>query len=166
MDSRGFSLVETLLYAALVASVFALVVGVFLGLSRSLAGLSVARDLASSASASLERIVRDARAASSLSPESVLGANPSRVVLLSPDGARTEFFVEDGALRVAADGVDLGPLTGSAVSVDSFTASFHEAGGGRLLTVRLTLTARRGSAEKTASFAASAVLRGGYRDLL
>src|SRR3989344_3684025 len=101
---RAFSLVEMLIYAAILA--LALVI------------------IAQSGASAFDRLTRDIRQSQSINVAgSTLGAHPGKLILNTSTASGTpatlEFYVESGALNVKQDSVFLGALTSPKVAVSN-----------------------------------------------
>src|SRR3989344_2270015 len=153
--TEGMPLLEALIYIGLLVLLLTAIVGLFVSMMRSYGTLLVARHINESATLSVERIVRDIRAAS------ILSTNPGQLTLIA--GATTTVFSLVGdSLHVSENGVDIGALTLPDVSIDSLI--FEKITSDPILGVRiqLTLTATSSSGTKTEAFEDFAVLRGTY----
>jgi len=160
-SSRGMTLLEALIYVALLVLLLTAIIGLFVSMMRSYGALIVARHINESATIGMERMMRDIRAASSVDAASILNANPGQLTLLS--GATTTMFsLVNGSLRVRENGIDIGSLTLPDVSVD--TLMFEKITSSSILGVRiqLILTATSSVGTKSESFEDFAVLRGAY----
>src|SRR3989344_244147 len=159
--TEGMTLLEALIYIGLLVLLLTAIVGLFVSMMRSYGTLLVARHINESATLSVERIVRDIRAASSVGAGSILSTNPGQLTLIA--GATTTVFSLVGdSLHVSGNGVDIGALTLPDVSIDSLI--FEKITSDPILGVRiqLTLTATSSSGTKTEAFEDFAVLRGTY----
>lgn len=160
--SKGFSLLEMVVYITILSALAILVVGSMLQLARSWNSVSLSQDINASANVALERTVRTVRDASSVDTgASTLDTNPG-VLALSIDGDNTVFSVENGAVVLTVDGDNQGPLTSADVSVTSLVFSHYAGAQSEVVTIDMELTASRGSITKVVPFHASAVLRGSY----
>jgi Tfp pilus assembly protein PilW len=159
---HGFSLVEMLVYVAVVVFVAGALISTFLSLNTVLLRNRTERELAESARASLERIERDIRNADSINTAlSTLGSNPG-VLVLTGTGTTTKFYVSSSTLMLNVNGVDLGPLTSDAVTVRSIVFNRYVGTTTDLVRVTLTLSAVSKAASTTRTFYTSAVVRGTY----
>ncbi|MDO8590465.1 MAG: prepilin-type N-terminal cleavage/methylation domain-containing protein [bacterium] len=161
--SRGFSLVEMIIYVGLLALILVSLVNMLLGMSRAYGYLKFSQHIQTSAVIALDRMVRDIRNAESVSvPESVLDTSPGILTLNTTTATSSlqtlQFFVSNGALRVKQDGGDLGPLTLPDVTVDNLV--FRQMNTGISEAVKIDLTLSSGT--HTANFYATALLRDSY----
>lgn len=158
---------ELLVYLAIFATALVLIVGTALGLSRAYGGVANLSRIERDSTAALERLTREARGAKRVDTgASVLGVNPSKLVLNTTDDAgatRTvEFSVFDSALRIKENGVDEGALTGSKVAVSSFVAKRIATGRSEAVKIELSLQSGAGTASTIKKFYATTILRNSY----
>lgn len=114
--NKGFSLVEMLVYIAILVFVLAIIIEVVLSVARSERVISSVRSIENSAVLALERISREIRQSDSVNvSSSVLGSHPGILVLNGEDLAgnpRTvEFYLSNSRLNIRENGVDQGSLT-------------------------------------------------------
>src|SRR3989344_2406588 len=110
---KGFSLVEMLIYIAILALMLSVIMNIIVSTVRSERVIKVLRNVEDSAILSLERIVRETRQAESVNlVSSDLGSNPGKLVLTDALGSpRAEFYLSSGRLFLKENGVDVGALT-------------------------------------------------------
>lgn len=164
---RAFSLIELLVYLAMFATALVLIVGTALGLSRAYGGVANLSRIERDGAAMVERITREARGAKSVDTgASVLGVNPSKLVLNTTDdagAARTvEFSVSGSALHIKENGADTGALTGSKIAVSSFVVKRIATGRSEAVKIELSLQSGTGTASTTKKFYATTILRNSY----
>lgn len=161
--TRGFSLVEAVIYVGLLTLVMVSVVGMLVGMTRSYRYLKLSREMQSSAVSSLDRMVRDIRNANSVNvAQSTLNTSPGVLVLnttTSTSSVQTlKFYVSSGVLRIMQDGGDIGPLTLSNSTVTNLV--FRQISTGESQAVKIEMTLLTGT--RSANFYATAVLRDSY----
>ncbi len=162
--ANGFSMVEMLIYLALLTSVTVFLVNGISALTKSYADIRLAKAVSASAGAALQRIIYETRQASSINlGGSTFSANPGVLSLVSENaaGATTTvaFTVSNGVLRVARGGVDEGPLTLSGASVTNFTLALLQNGVSNAVRVTLTVQSSFGTKTRTDTFYTTAVTR-------
>lgn len=160
----GFSMVEMLIYLALLASVTIFLVNGISAITKSYADIRLAKAVSTSASAALQRIIHETRQASSIDLSgSTFGANPGVLRLVDTDssGATTTvaFTVVNGVLRVSRGGVDEGPLTLSGASVTNFTLALLQNSISNAVRMTLTIQSSFGVKTRTETFYTTAVTR-------
>lgn len=168
-DTRGFTLVELLVYVGLCAFLLVGIVNSMLILTDAYRTVSNARKIERSAITLMDRIIREARRSTGIN-EGAFDVPNGSVTLEA--GSSTSpyitFALVDGRAVVTEDG-DTSPLTDSDVVVDSMVFSRYPlynvqfATSSVLLKVDFTLTSGSSSHAVTSrSFYGSAILRGSY----
>ncbi len=121
-STKGFTLIEAIIVIALVAVILA-VVSSTLVVVKSFSNIGRTRVLTSSASIALERLAREVRNAKNVNVGSVLGVNPSTLVLDTTTEAGVDttvnFSVTSGTLVFQQAGVTAS-LTPSYLTVENF----------------------------------------------
>lgn len=162
MKKRGFSLVETILYLTFLIIIISIVVSFVVSLAKTYQNIQAVKNVESSAIFSLERITRDVRNAHSVNTAGdTLVLNTSDI---SGNAQSVKFYVSPitHALSVDTDGVYVGPLTLSGVTVDSAHFTLLTSGKSQAVKVDLGLTSVVGGASTTKNFYTTVVLRGSY----
>ena len=158
---RGFSLVEVLVYLAVLILVVSVSISTYLSLNTVLLRNKTERTLTNAAHVALERVVRDIRNSSTVNTGlSTLGSSPG--VLTLDSGTTTQFQLSGDSVAVSVNGTELGPLTGPNVTVDELIFYRYLGLTTELVRVKLTLSVSTKAASSTRTFYSSAVLRGSY----
>ncbi len=159
---RGFSLVETLVYLAIMVLMVTACVGIFGSLNTILARNAIERELTTSASVTLERMLRDLRSANivDLTP-STFNVSPGTLTLVQ-GATTTAYTLTGGNVVVSVNGSAPYPLTGDEITVDSLVFSRYATSTIELVRVALTLSTHAKAASSTRTFYTSGVLRGAY----
>ena len=162
---RGFSLVEVIVYVAILVVVSTIAVGTLLLIQSSLAEIRVTRSLSSAASLSMERMTRVIRDASATNfGASTFNSSPG---VLSISGSETppeahRFFVQ-GFQLIYEHGVSPPvSITPSNVLVTSLIFRSTTTPNSEGVRIELTLETSSGRATTSQKFYGSAVLRGAY----
>ena len=160
---NGFSLVEMLIYVALLGVVLAVIAGSLLIISQSQERVSASRAIDRSATFVLDRVLREVRMSSFVNTdESVFGESESVLVVVREDGGSSvRFSVEDGELSVEMDGETL-RLTHRDVEVDRFFVEHIETEHTEGVRVELDLRRPYRDGEVEQSFYGTALSRGSY----
>lgn len=159
---HGFTLVEVLVYIAVLVVVAMGGVASLLGLSSSIARNTMAREMNESAALTLERIVRDIRNSETVDTgASTLGSSPGEIALVN-GATTTSFSVSGGRIIIEENGTVLGPISDDSVTVDSFVARHYTSVNTELVRVVFTLSYTSGRYSDTRTYYGSAVLRGSY----
>ena len=159
---RGFSLVETILYLTFLVIIISIVVSFVVSLAKTYQSVQAVKNVESSAVFSLERITRDIRNAYSVNTAGdTLILNTSDA---SGNAQSVKFYISPTthALSVDTDGVYVGPLTLSDVTVDDLHFTLATSSRSEAVKVGLSLTGVVGGASTTKNFYTTVVLRGSY----
>lgn len=161
---RGFSLLEMIVYTAILTFLIVIIMNILISLARSQSTLNSARSVGTSGTLSLERIAREVRGADSIDVvNSVFDTHPGVLVLNSTDedsNPRTvEFSLVSDALHMTIDDVDAGALTQTESTVTNLTFSRFVGGGTEGVRVEISLTNGEGDAEQAITLYTSAVVR-------
>lgn len=167
MKRRGYTLLEAIIYIAILAVLSVIFVNLLLTMVRTYTEFQLARDIASSASLGLERMTREIREASNVDLGlSALGAHPGRLVLNTTDdsGSPTtiDFYLSAGTLMVKEGSGVAASLTTARVNIDNLLFRQINTANSSAIKVELTLSSARGALVRTEKFYNTAVLRGSY----
>jgi len=163
-NSRGFSLLETLIYVALLASIIVVLINVMVGIATSQRSIISQRNIENSAMITLDRITRELRQATGVDAgSSTLGTNPGVLVLDGLDASENprtvEFYITDSTIYLEEDSIITGPLTHPDVRVSSLI--FHLFTGTNSQGVRTELVLESGTSThyRRETFYSTAILR-------
>lgn len=160
--TKGFSLLEMLVYVTILSITAVVVVNTLLVLANSYGTLRVSQRINSSAMAALERMSRDIRSGESVDTlNSTFDVHPGRLTLQA-GATTTEFYLDGDVLKVRENGVDVGSLTTKDTTVSSLIFRYVFIGASKAIRVELTLTDSRKEISKTENFYSFVVLRGTY----
>ncbi|TAK57474.1 hypothetical protein EPO17_01890 [Patescibacteria group bacterium] len=163
----GVSLVEMLIYIALLTSVTALVVNGLVSMSRTYNDLRLSKNITTSATGALTRMVYEIRQAQSVdADQSTFVTSPGELSLNTTPASgiptTVKFYVQNGVLRVMTGGVDEGQITLSNTTVSSLTFNRVQNSISQAIKINLTLQSTVGTKTKTETFYTTAVLRNIY----
>ena len=162
VTQKGFTLIEVLVYIAVLVIVAGALISTFLSFDTVLIRNKTERVLTQEARMSLELISQSIRDASAVDTGlSTFDASPG-VLALTAGATTTRFYVSGGTLMYAVNGVDVGPLTSKAITIQNITFNRQVGSSTELVRVALTLSAHSKTASSTRTFNTSAVLRGSY----
>ncbi|MEK7066024.1 MAG: hypothetical protein AAB965_00440 [Patescibacteria group bacterium] len=159
---NGFSLVETMIYIAILLSVLILFVNLLIPISNSYITIRMIRKLDSAAVSSMDRMTREIRNASSINIASILGVEPSKLVLDNSDATQSSFPIIDNQLHIEIDGVDNGSLLPSGITVPSLNIRRVLTGHSAGVRIEMTLEDRGGSFTRDQKYYSTVILRGSY----
>lgn len=162
--NKGFSLVEMLIYIAILVFMLIIIIQVVFSVTRSSRVVRSARNIETSASSALERMGREIRKAETLdTAASVFGSHPG---LLSLDGEddvgaaySTEFYLLDGRIRMRENGADVGALTHASTTVTNLIFSRFYATSTEGVRIEMTLESGTTTSYRTETFYSSVLVR-------
>lgn len=164
----GMTLVETVIYAAILAVVAIAVVSMLLAGLRTFANFRLARNISQSAEVALERLGREIRRAESVDlTQSSLGVHPGRLALTFPieAGSETaEFYLSGPTLPVLVlvrGGAEIA-LTAEGITVENLIFRPANTSLSEGVKIELRLAAAAGSLRRAENFYLTAGLRGSY----
>lgn len=165
--NKGFTLVEMIIYVAILAIVSVIAINATLAMLRAFSDIRVSRDVNNTATVMLERIAREVRGATSVDTgQSILGVNPGVLILNTKDSGGNdttiEFSITNNLMRVKEGGVDKGALNSGSVVVDNIVYYLVSGVNSDAVKIEMQLTGKRGSVQKTRKFYDTVVLRGSY----
>lgn len=166
----GLSIIETLIYVALVALILVVITNTLVSLTRSDRAIKAHRAIEESFVSSLDRMVREIRDSISVDATSNLGVNlsvnPGGLVLNSleydGDPRVVEFFVENGVIKMKENSVVSGPLMPNSASVANLTFRLLDSGFSKAVRIELTLESGEGADLSRKDVTTTAILRGSY----
>ena len=161
-NTKGFSLIEMVVYVSILAIVFVVVINTLLIISRSYSSIKVSLDINNSATVSVERIIGEIRKANSVNLiQSTFDSNPGRLVLNTTDDAGAllivDFYLENNTLKLKEGGLFSGDLTSD---VDVTNLVFRRITNETSEAVKIEMELSNGNKNKV--FYNTAVLRGSY----
>ena len=167
-NKNGSSLLETLIYAAILGMVAVFATGSILAMMKSYSSVKLSRDLNFSASVAVERMTNEIRLANNIDDAgSVFASSPGKLKLNTTDGSGNpvtiEFFLSGTGVFVK-DGTGLSEaLTSSTTEITSLIFNkIISAAVSKAVKLSLTAKAKGSRMEKTEKFYNTAILRGSY----
>lgn len=158
---KGFSIIELIVYLAVLSAISILAVGTLLSLSQSYISVIVSRNIHSAAAASLELMGREIRASSNIHASSTLGLHPG-LLSLDRSGTTTEFFLASTTLRVRENGDDIGALTNEDAEVTNLVFYQLDNGTSKGIRIELEITSSARGFTRVERFYDFIVLRRSY----
>lgn len=165
-QSTGFTLIELVVYVALVAALVVAVVASLLAVSRTSRELSARHSLQAEGLAVMDRLAREIRIATSTNPSSVFSTSPGVLSLQSAglDGDAS------GSTVISVDGDNLVIKVGSTATtsltantaVESLIFRNITNDSVRAIRIELTLGSQSDSVDKTISFFNTIIMRSSY----
>lgn len=165
--SKGFTLIEVVIYIAVLGLSLAAIVTSVIAITRSQSRIQLDERIQQAANTTLERLVREIREAESIDAvDSVFDTSPGRLVIAVPqDGMaarEVEFILLNGVLQLKEEGTYIGDLIGSDVVVDTLIFRSIMTPHSEAVRIELTLSASSSQQTSTQSFYTTTVLRNSY----
>ena len=163
---RGTSIVEMLIYLAILSFLLVVIVSLLSNLLNSQKRSDASRNVERAGIFAIERIVREIRNASSVDTAgSVLSSNPGVLKLNYTSGGASHnvrFYLENGILYLEEDGNLVGALTNDKSRLTNLV--FYRILSSNSEAIKVEVTAESGLEEayKSANFFTTAVMRGSY----
>lgn len=169
-NSKGYSLVEALMYVSLVAILVGVITYAIRVLFVANSIVRATRNVENSAITLTDRLVREIRAASSVDiAHSVLGGNTTdgvlSLIIPSGGGTRTvKFYTQNDRVYVEEDGVVKGPLTLSNTPISSLQFYYLATSTSRAIKFEAVIVGPPSDPGVAERFYGTAVLRGAYSE--
>lgn len=157
----GFTLVEVLIYLAILVLVATGAVTFLLSLDELIDQYTIETALYRSGTSVLERVLVEVRQANELDTVNTVINDPDTGVLsLNNDGVNTRFIKSGDELQIMREGVNEGNLMSEEVTVNGFTVYQYDLGDGTLVRVRLTMSATVDGVTKDLTLYGGGIIRG------
>lgn len=153
---KGFTLIEMLVYIALLLLITSALIMTFLSLDDTLVRNQTERTLTQEASVTLEHLLHHIRRA-----DYVIDASGNSLELYSVYGT-TRYYLSGGIIMVEDASGHTGSLTTDSVSVRELEFTHFIGDNTDLVRVEMKLSAETKAASSTRAYFGSAVLRGSY----
>ncbi|RJQ30798.1 hypothetical protein C4572_03485 [Candidatus Parcubacteria bacterium] len=162
-QAAGSTLLETVIYSAILALVAALTAQSFLAMSKTYASIRATRAVNISTVSAMERIIREIRLADTIDEAGSILSNDTGKLRIIAGASSTEFSLIGSDVYISENGGSFDPLTSSSSEIllmrfDKITAS----GTSKALRVTMETRAKVGHIQKQEKFYNTAVLRGSY----
>lgn len=166
MKKRGLSLVEIMIYLAILSAALLLFVNLLTSISKSYISIRMIRKLDSAGISAMDRVTREIRNASSVDASSILGINPGTLILntLDSSGSPTQivFSVLSSQLHVTEAGVDSGSLFPTGITAPSLIFSQINTGVSRAIKIEMKIENEEGNTVRDQNYYSTIILRGSY----
>lgn len=164
---KGFTLIEMIIYTAILSLIFVFVINTLLIISRSYRTIKLINDINNSASLSFERLVREIRLAESVNvPQSTLETSPGILVLNTTDKLGEpivlKFYIDQNALKLDEGGILSGALTRDNIVVSNLIFDHIISSTSEAVKIWMELSSDNEGVNKVESFYTTAVLRSSY----
>ena len=159
---KGLSLIETMIYIAILLAVLLLFVNLIISISKSYVTIRMIRKLDLAAVSSMDRITREIRNASNINIASLLGINPSKLVLDNANATQSAFSVIDNQLHIEIDGIDNGSLLPAGITAPVFNIRRVLTGHSMGVKIEMTLENKEGNNTRDQKYYSTVIIRGSY----
>lgn len=149
LHHKGVSLVEMLIYVALISVIFLLIVQTILSFTSSYRQLAANRALEHTAINVLERVTREVRNASNVN---VSGNALTTTQATNGVSTTTRFYLDTGVVKMDVNGSYYGPLSVVSGTVTSLTFTVLSSPGPQAVKIDMTVQGRSGAVTRTKSF--------------
>ncbi len=164
---KGMALIELVIYMSMLVVLLSAIVQSTLMLSTHYRAVRNTRDLEDSGINVIDRLVREARSASSVLP--IAGGSFATTTFVTTDSVSgqsttTSFYVVGDKLRISENGIDLGPLTKESVKVIGFDVKLIQNSNSQAIKIELSLLSDEATpAVISKNFYNTVVIRGSYQ---
>lgn len=160
-NTKGFTLIETLVYLGLFVMLIIFIIDSILAVSTSYKNVKELRAIESSVMISMDRMISEIRNAVSIdSANSTFNSNPGQLSLINGTSSK-RFYVSNNRIMINEDGL-VGPLTGSDISIVSLVFRSIATTTASAVKIELSLRNVASSTSLTENFYMTATLRGSY----
>jgi type II secretory pathway pseudopilin PulG len=166
-SQKGFSIVEMIVYIAILAFVTLGIINTLLLAGKSWVALESNRILNVSAQSTFEVITREIRNALSIDVAQSTFTSTSSVLMLNTqdltgNAVAVKFFVQNGAIKIQRGTASAYPLTLSAASSTSFTMYRITTPQSEGVKIDMTIQSGIRNVYREQNFSTTVMLRGGY----
>lgn len=163
---RGYTLIEMIIYIAILALISALVINSLAIMIGSFGEARMLSKINSSAETAMERMSREIRSAYDVDQvASVLNSHPGDLTInIQPDPLETaRFYLESGMLKVSENGATGEPLTSSGLTVSNLIFRLITSGTvSKAVKIEMEIQGTRGNRQFSEKFYNTIILRGSY----
>lgn len=155
----GFSLVEMIVYIAILAIMLGIIMEVVVSITRTERIVESTRNIEDSATLFVERATREIRLAGNINiASSIFNTHPGKLIL--NNATRTvEFYISGTRIFMKENGVELGALTSSSTRVTSLKFFHSATSTSEKIRVELSLEAGTSTHYRTETFYSTAITR-------
>jgi type II secretory pathway pseudopilin PulG len=161
---KGYTLIETVIYVAILSIIYFLVVSTLLSFSSSYRNVVALRIVDNSGTNSMERMTREVRGAGAVDIiNSTLGSSPGALTIISTSNGistTTKFYLQNGIIKMDINGAYYGPLTLNNASVTNLVFYKLDNTNSTAVKIDMTVTGTSGFITKTKSYHSTIVLKG------
>lgn len=155
---RGFTLIEILIYIALLVLMLLLIINTTLSFTGSYRPVAALRTADRAAVSSMERLTREIRLATAATVDT--SSTTANTLTLTAGSTITEFYVDNGVLKVDINGTFSGPLTPSGAWVTDLDFAVIDNGNSKAVKVDMVVNGVSGQTTITKKFHTTVVMKG------
>jgi type II secretory pathway pseudopilin PulG len=159
---QGFTLIEMLVYIAILMIVVGGALTLIFALGGRLSEQRADQLVTKSAQATLDHMLYSIRSSDTINDANTSSLVSPGVLVLTQGTTTHKYGLTSGQVVYTKNGVVQGPLTDARVQVDELRFFVYDNVNTEMVRVEMTLTAMIGKATTTKSFSAGATLRGSY----
>ncbi len=162
--NSGYTLVEMIIYVALLAIISVLMVSTLISFTKSYRTLAALRITDDTAISAMERMTRDARAATAIdSVHSLFGTASGILTLIASSSVNTatttKFYLQNGLVKMDVNGAYYGPLTASNASTTALTFTKLSTSISGAIKIDMTVSATVGTSTKIKTYHDTIILK-------
>lgn len=165
LKNKGFTLVETIIYLFLFVSLVLGIINSTVLLSKNYRNVKAIRSIENSAIGAMDRMTREIRDATDIA-SATYNTNPGELILDGTDSAgdseTIRFYVSNGRLMLDRDGVNIGQLTQSDVTVSSLVFRSVSTTTSSAVKIEMSISNGSGASAISKNFYNTAILRSSY----
>jgi len=167
IEKKGFTLIELVVYTALVTMIGGLVLGLMIPMYRAGVESRISRRINASGALMMERLIRESKDAESIvMASSTFNTNPGVLVIrttnASTSGGTMKFSLSNGRGLLTFGDDTSQFLTSSQTNISELTFWYLVSSSSEATRVKISISDTRASSTKARDFFDTAVLRGSY----
>lgn len=161
---KGFTLIEVIIYSALVVIILGVLTNAILVVSNSYRRMATYRDIENGAMLAMNRMSREIKSASDINGSQTVydNANGSLMLNLGSTATTSRFYVSGGSIILDENGVQTGSLTPSSVTVSSLIFRHIVSTSSEAVKIEVIIQGEGQNSSISKNFYNTIVLRGSY----
>ena len=156
--TEGFTIIEILVYVAVLAGIFLLVVNTLLSFTKNYREVRALRLADQTSITALERMTREIREASSANTDQSSVLTLTKTV--GSTSTTTKFYIDGGVMKLDVNGEYAGPLSIAGSSVVSLDFTKLSNSTSSLIKIDITVQGTSGPVARTKTYHSSVIMRG------
>ena len=155
----GFTLIEMLVYIAILSIIAVVVINSMLSLKDSYINFKVSRNVTIAALSSIDRMTREIRLADTITGTSTFDVHPGVLGLSFGGSTTTEFYLNEGTLKISENSTEIGALTRNEATITNLVFRQLGSGSADMIRIEMTIESTVGTTTLSKDFYTGAVLR-------